>query len=155
MPARSRLDAARRTGIVAFPPPSTASLDAVHTDVFTFAPALSILPHRTEPEDSGVFVMKQPPNVASTRLFRNGNSQAVRIPKALAFDSVGMEVEIERRDDELIVRPVKKRLMGLGAAFRGLAPHLRGFTREQPIQDRREWTPARSDARERRGPGNS
>ena len=28
--------------------------------------------------------MKQPPSVTSTRLFRNGNSQAVRIPKALA-----------------------------------------------------------------------
>ena len=33
--------------------------------------------------------MKQPsPSVTTTRLFRNGNSQAVRIPKALAFDSV-------------------------------------------------------------------
>ena len=82
----------------------------------------------------------------STRLFRNGNSQAIRIPKSLAFDSVDIEVVIERRGDELIVRPAKRRLTGLGDAFRKLAPHFRGFVREQPDQDRRDWTPARSDA---------
>ena len=99
--------------------------------------------------------MKLPPSVASTRLFRNGNSQAVRIPKALAFDSVDIEVEIERRGEELIVRPAKQRLTGLGAAFRKLAPHFRGFVREQPRQDGRGWTSARSDADGRRGSGNS
>lgn len=99
--------------------------------------------------------MKLPPSVTSTRLFRNGNSQAVRIPKALAFDSVDIEVEIERRGDELIVRPAKQRLTGLGAAFRQLAPHFRKFVREQPDQDRRDWTPACSDAGGRHGPGNS
>ena len=99
--------------------------------------------------------MKLPPSVKSTRLFRNGNSQAVRIPKALAFDSVDIEVEIERRGNELIVRPTTQRLTGLGAAFRKLAPHFRGFVREQPDQDRRDWTPARSDAGGRYRPGNS
>ena len=99
--------------------------------------------------------MKQPLGVTSTRLFRNGNSQAVRIPKALAFESVDIEVEIERRGDELIVRPAKQRLTGLGAAFRKLAPHFRGFFREQPDQDRRDWPPACSDASGRHGPGNS
>ena len=99
--------------------------------------------------------MKLPTSVASTRLFRNGNSQAVRIPKALAFDSVDIEVEIERRGNELIVRPAKQRLTGLGAAFRKLAPHFRGFVREQPDQDRRDWTPAGSDAGGRHRPGNS
>ena len=99
--------------------------------------------------------MKLPTSVTSTRLFRNGNSQAVRIPKALAFDSVDIEVEIERRGDELIVRPVKQRLTGLGAAFRKLAPHFGGFVREQPDQDRHDWMPARSDAGGRHRPGNS
>ena len=89
--------------------------------------------------------MRQPPNVMSTRLFRNGNSQAVRIPKAFAFEGVDLAVEIERRGEELIVRPTKRRLTGLGAAFRRLAPHLRGFVREQPEQDRRDWTPARAN----------
>ena len=99
--------------------------------------------------------MKLPPSVTSTRLFRNGNSQAVRIPKALAFDSVDIEVVIERRGDELIVRPARRRLTGLGAAFRRLAPHFWGFVREQPDQDRRDWTPVRSGASGRRRPGNS
>ena len=99
--------------------------------------------------------MKLPPSVTSTRLFRNGNSQAVRIPKALAFDSVDIEVEIERRGDELIVRPARRRLTGLGAAFRKLAPHFQGFVREQPDQDRGDWTPARSGASGRHRPGNS
>ena len=97
--------------------------------------------------------MKQPPSsVTSTRLFRNGNSQAVRIPKALAFESVDLEVEIERRGDELVVRPVKQRLTGLGAAFRKLAPHFRDFVREQPVQERRDWTPPSSETGERRKP---
>ena len=81
--------------------------------------------------------MKQPPNVMSTRLFRNGNSQAVRIPKAFAFEGVALAVEIERRGEELIVRPAKQRLSGLGAAFRKLAPHFSEFAREQGEQDRR------------------
>ena len=97
--------------------------------------------------------MRQPPGVISTRLFRNGNSQAVRIPKALAFEGVDLAVEIERRGEELIVRPAKQRLTGLGAAFRKLAPHFRGFVREQPEQDHRDWAPARADADGPRGSG--
>ena len=99
--------------------------------------------------------MKPPPSrVTSTRLFRNGNSQAVRIPKALAFDNVCIEVEIERRGDELIVRPAKQKLRGLGAAFRKLEPHFRGLDRQQPIQDRRDWTALPTDSTARRRPRN-
>ena len=74
-----------------------------------------------------------------TRLFQNGNSQAVRIPKALAFGSVDVEVEIERRGEELIVRPARRKLTGLGAAFRKLQPRFRDFRRDQPVQDERDW----------------
>ena len=74
-----------------------------------------------------------------TRLFRNGNSQAVRIPKALAFESVDVEVEIERKGDELIIRPAKQKLTGLGAAFRKLRRHFQDFRRDQPLPDRRDW----------------
>ena len=75
-----------------------------------------------------------------TRLFQNGNSQAVRIPKALAFTSVDVEVEIQRRGDELIVRPARRQLSGVGAALRRLGPYFRNFQREQPPQDERRWT---------------
>ena len=74
-----------------------------------------------------------------TRLFRNGNSQAVRIPSAVAFSDVETEVEIERRGDELIVRPTKRKLTDLGAEFRKLRRHFAGFRRHQPPVDRRSW----------------
>jgi antitoxin VapB len=41
------------------------------------------------------------------RIFKSGDSLAVRIPKGLAFASEGREVEIERRDDTLVIRPVQ------------------------------------------------
>jgi antitoxin VapB len=44
----------------------------------------------------------------TTKVFKNGNSQAVRLPKAFQFDV--NEVEILRRDDEVILRKKKKNL---------------------------------------------
>ena len=43
-----------------------------------------------------------------TRVFKSGNSQAVRIPHEFQLDS--SEVEISRRGDELIIRPMQKNL---------------------------------------------
>ena len=58
---------------------------------------LRLVPSWRNPDASA---MKQPAStVTSTRPFRNGNSQAVRIPKALAFDSVDIEVEIYDAQD--------------------------------------------------------
>lgn len=42
----------------------------------------------------------------SAKLFINGHSQAVRLPKAFRFEGVN-EVTIERDGDALILRPVK------------------------------------------------
>ena len=74
-----------------------------------------------------------------TRLFRNGNSQAVRIPRALAFESDKTQVEIERQGDELIIRRARRRLTGVGAAFRALGPYFDNFRREQPPIESRDW----------------
>lgn len=56
-----------------------------------------------------------------TRVFKSGNSLAVRIPWELGFDEAGREVEIERQGDTIIIRPVQKRslagLMDKFAAF--------------------------------------
>ena len=56
-----------------------------------------------------------------TRIFKSGNSQAVRIPKDLCFDTDIQEVEIERKHDALVIRPQRKRslagLMDRFAAF--------------------------------------
>jgi antitoxin VapB len=43
--------------------------------------------------------------VASTKLFKNGNSQAVRIPADLAYSRWNIELVIERQGDELRIRP--------------------------------------------------
>lgn len=40
-------------------------------------------------------------------LFTNGRSQAVRIPKDLAFEGIS-EVEITREGDALVLRPTRK-----------------------------------------------
>jgi antitoxin VapB len=51
-----------------------------------------------------------------TKVFKNGNSKAVRIPVEFQFDTD--EVEIFRRDDELVLR---KRATSLAKAFHFLA----------------------------------
>lgn len=50
------------------------------------------------------------------RVFKSGNSQAVRLPKA--FRLKGKEVEISRRGDEIVLRERKSK--GLSAAFDAL-----------------------------------
>lgn len=52
----------------------------------------------------------------TTKVFRSGNSQAVRIPAEFQFDTD--EVEIFRRDDELVLR---KKVKSLEQAFHLLA----------------------------------
>lgn len=54
--------------------------------------------------------------MATARVFRSGNSQAVQLPKE--FRVKGKEVEIFRRGDEIILREKGK---GLARAFKILA----------------------------------
>jgi antitoxin VapB len=85
---------------------------------------------------------KQDENAAPTRLFQNGNSQAVRIPKELAYESVETEVEILRRGDELIVRPVRRKLAHLGEDLRRLGRmlNLEQFERQEFDETERDWS---------------
>ena len=48
--------------------------------------------------------------MATTKIFKNGNSQAVRIPSELAYNSWEIELLIERDGDELRIRPARRRL---------------------------------------------
>lgn len=48
--------------------------------------------------------------MANTRLFKNGNSQAVRIPAELAYNNWDVELVIERQGDELRIRPAQRRM---------------------------------------------
>ena len=48
--------------------------------------------------------------MTTTRIFKNGNSQAVRIPAELAYQRTDLDVEIERVGDEIRIRPACRRL---------------------------------------------
>jgi antitoxin VapB len=48
--------------------------------------------------------------MANTKLFKNGNSQAVRIPSDLAYSRWDIELVIERQGDELRIRPARRRM---------------------------------------------
>jgi antitoxin VapB len=41
-----------------------------------------------------------------TKAFRNGNSQAVRIPAEIAYDNTDIELEIVRIGNRIIIEPV-------------------------------------------------
>lgn len=53
----------------------------------------------------------------TTRAFKNGNSQAVRIPADLAYERTDIDLEIERVGDELRIRPARRSLSGVLAKF--------------------------------------
>ena len=48
--------------------------------------------------------------MANTKLFKNGNSQAVRIPAELAYTTWDIDLVIEREGDELRIRPARRRM---------------------------------------------
>lgn len=60
------------------------------------------------------------------RVFRSGNSQAVRLPKQFRLDA--SEVEIFRRGDEIVLKAKPK---GLGTAFHLLADMPEDFFSEE------------------------
>lgn len=53
----------------------------------------------------------------TTRVFKNGNSQAVRIPMDMAYERMDMELEIERKGDEIRIRPARRSLAGVLTKF--------------------------------------
>ena len=57
-----------------------------------------------------------------TKLFKNGNSQAVRIPVDLAFERTDIELEIERVGIELHIQPARRSLSGALAQFANFSP---------------------------------
>lgn len=76
-----------------------------------------------------------------TRVFKSGNSLAVRIPKELASALSSQEVDIEKVGDTLILRPVvKRKLTGLAEAFAAFPPGFMAEGREFHEQKERDWS---------------
>lgn len=59
-----------------------------------------------------------------TKAFKNGNSQAVRIPADLAYEHTDVELEIERVGDELRIRPARQPLAEVLKKFAVFGPDL-------------------------------
>ncbi len=74
----------------------------------------------------------------TTRAFRNGNSQAVRIPADLAFERTDIELEIERHGDELRIRPARRSLVGVLTKFARFSPDFMANGRGEQEQDERD-----------------
>jgi antitoxin VapB len=53
----------------------------------------------------------------ATKAFKNGNSQAIRIPADLAYASTDIALEIERLGDEIRIRPARRSLAGVLTKF--------------------------------------
>ena len=74
----------------------------------------------------------------STKLFKNGNSQAVRIPAEIAYNSWDVELVIERQGDELRIRPAQKRLGDILGKFAKFSPDFMANGRGENIESERE-----------------
>lgn len=74
----------------------------------------------------------------TTRLFKNGNSQAVRIPAELAFPTSDMELVIERVGEELRIRPARRRIGNVMQTLASFSPDFMESGRGEQEQAERE-----------------
>ena len=57
-----------------------------------------------------------------TQVIKIGNSKGIRIPKSMLDQSgFGNEVDIELREDEIVIRPIKKPRKNWSEAFRSMS----------------------------------
>ncbi|MEQ1530918.1 MAG: type II toxin-antitoxin system VapB family antitoxin [Methylococcales bacterium] len=74
----------------------------------------------------------------TTRAFKNGNSQAVRIPADLAYESTDIDLEIERDGDEIRIRPVRRSLADVLSKFANFSPGFMSEGRDDQEQGERD-----------------
>lgn len=74
----------------------------------------------------------------TTRAFKNGNSQAVRIPADLAYERTDIELEIERAGDEIRIRPARRSLAGVLSKFAQFSPDFMAEGRGDQEQEERD-----------------
>jgi antitoxin VapB len=74
-----------------------------------------------------------------TRVFKSGNSQAVRIPAEMAYASNEMEVTITRSGDEITIRPKRASVTEMIAALRALPPESKFEPIERTVTRETKW----------------
>jgi antitoxin VapB len=72
----------------------------------------------------------------TAKIFKSGNSQAVRLPKEFQFDV--SEVEIFRRGDEVVLRKKFRNLVRVFELLTGLSDDFMENGRNQPSMQERE-----------------
>ena len=76
-----------------------------------------------------------------TRVFKSGNSLAVRIPKELAFVDGAQDVEVERVGNTLVLRPIVQETIGdLAPILSMFSPDFMAGGREFHEQRERDWS---------------
>jgi antitoxin VapB len=76
--------------------------------------------------------------MATTRIFKNGNSQAVRIPSELAYSTWDIDLIIERVGDELRIRPAQRRMGDVLGKLAKFSPNFMVEGRGTNIEAERE-----------------
>ena len=74
----------------------------------------------------------------ATRAFKNGNSQAIRIPSDLAYERTDIDLEIERLGDEIRIRPARRSLSGVLSKFAKFSPDFLAEGRSDQQQAERD-----------------
>lgn len=73
----------------------------------------------------------------TAKIFQNGRSQAIRLPKA--FRLSGTEVKISREGDRIILEPLKQSWDDWLFAIEQFSDDFMAQGREQPAVQEREW----------------
>ena len=76
--------------------------------------------------------------MATTKIFKNGNSQAVRIPAELAYNTWAIDLVIERVGDELRIRPAQRRIGDVLGKLAKFSPNFMVEGRGTNIEAERE-----------------
>lgn len=76
--------------------------------------------------------------MAFTKIFKNGNSQAVRIPSELAYNTWDLDLIIERQGDELRIRPAQRRIGDVLGKLAKFSPDFMVEGRGNNIESERE-----------------
>lgn len=76
--------------------------------------------------------------MAITKIFKNGNSQAVRIPAELAYSTWDIDLIIERQGDELRIRPAQRRIGDVLGKLAKFSPDFMVEGRGSNIEGERE-----------------
>ena len=75
-----------------------------------------------------------------TRVFKSGNSMAVRIPKELGLLDVAQDIDIERVGNTLVLRlPAQETLADIGKIFSMFSPDFMAEGREFHDEHERNW----------------